>query len=183
MDGAEEEGEDEIKDPEDVVPFGSRQQVHRDDCNCVCTCTVRVVYPYTGIIVLMHVSVVYSKNVEKLTYGTLLYICFTLSPSLSHMCYVQCTFSLTFYPSLSPSLPLSLSPPLPLRGSQTPNTTLLPAPPTTKSTTPHSLRPEWALRGLRLVRPHFASGETEETKRYQVQLKQHVLYVHTHTVC
>ena len=36
MDGAEEEGEDEIKDPEDVVPFGSRQQVtyiHRDDCN------------------------------------------------------------------------------------------------------------------------------------------------------
>ena len=43
VDGAEEEGEDEIKDPEDVVPFGSRQQVctyictcmyvHRDDCN------------------------------------------------------------------------------------------------------------------------------------------------------
>ena len=27
MDGAEEEGEDEVKDPEDVVPFGSRQQV------------------------------------------------------------------------------------------------------------------------------------------------------------
>ena len=27
MDGAEEEGEDEVKDPEDV-PFGSRQQVH-----------------------------------------------------------------------------------------------------------------------------------------------------------
>ena len=33
VDGAEEEGEDEVKDPEDVVPFGSRQQVHRDDCN------------------------------------------------------------------------------------------------------------------------------------------------------
>ena len=27
MDGAEEEGEDEVKDPEDVVPFGSCQQV------------------------------------------------------------------------------------------------------------------------------------------------------------
>ena len=81
---------------------------------------------------------------------------------------------------LFPSLPLSLSLSLSLRGSQTPNTTLLPAPPTTKSTTPHSLRPEWALRGLRLVRPHFASGETEETKKYQVQLKQHVC---TYTYC
>ena len=99
--------------------------------------------------------------------------------------------TLSFPLSLPPSLPLSLSlslslslflsPPLSHRGSQTPNTTLLPAPPTTKSTTPHSLRPEWARRGLRLVRPHFASGETEETRRYQVQLKQHV--VHTHTVC
>ena len=46
-----------------------------------------------GIIVLatsawvMHVSVVYSKNVEKLTYGTLPYVMFnhSLSPSLSHM--------------------------------------------------------------------------------------------------
>ena len=69
---------------------------------CVCTYYMSVHVQYTihsgvGIIVLatsdwvMHVSVVYSKNVEKLTYGTLLYICFTLSPSLSHM-YVQCTF-------------------------------------------------------------------------------------------
>ena len=73
---------------------------------CVCTYYMSVHVQYTihsgvGIIVLatsawvMHVSVVYSKNVEKLTYSTLLYICFTLSPSLSHM-YVQCTFSLTF---------------------------------------------------------------------------------------
>ena len=127
----------------------------------------------------MHVSVVYSKNVEKLTYGTLLYICFTLSLtfSLTHVCtmHILARF-LTL--SLPLSLPLSLSLSLSLRGSQTPNTTLLPAPPTTRSTTPHSLRPEWALRGLRLVRPHFASGETEETKRYQVQLKQHVWYIH-----
>ena len=67
----------------------------------MCTCTVCVVYVLFRVTVLatstwvMHVSVVYSKNVEKLTYGTLLYICFNFSPSLSHM-YVQCTFSLAF---------------------------------------------------------------------------------------
>ena len=75
---------------------------------CVCTYYMSVHVQYTihsgvGIIVLatsdwvMHVSVVYSKNVEKLTYGTLLYICmfYSLTFSLTHV-HVQCTFVLAF---------------------------------------------------------------------------------------